>query len=272
MTLPVVTVTAGPADTNVAVLATVKSELGITGSSQDTKLARLISAVGAAFSAELQREPWRQTYSEQLPGAGGQYLHLTGWPIESVTSVSTDGGTVTASEYSVAAPRRDKLYRDNGWQRTRVTLNGYSGAGDQDLTYTAAYVGGYVMPGSIGDWAASTAYTVGQFVRPVADTSIVVLFECTTAGTTDATEPTWDETAGNTTTDNTATWTARAATEMPFDMQEAALIQVADWFRGGLNVPAGVKSERHGPHAIEYMAGGSFDLMSAVKTILRRYR
>jgi len=64
-------------------------------------------------------------------------------------------------------------------------------------------------------WAANTAYTAGagsalfSFVVPVA--AHTVCFECTTAGTSHATtEPTWDTTVGNTTSDGTVTWTCRA--------------------------------------------------------------
>jgi len=59
-----------------------------------------------------------------------------------------------------------------------------------------------------GTWVASTAYTVGQFVKPT--TMNRHSYKCTTAGTTDSTEPTWGTTNGGTTTDNTVTWTCAA--------------------------------------------------------------
>lgn len=59
-------------------------------------------------------------------------------------------------------------------------------------------------------WAASTAYAAGAFVRPtsVTDTNELV-FECTTAGTSAATEPTWPTADAGTVTDGTVTWTGR---------------------------------------------------------------
>jgi len=269
---PVVTVTAGPADKSIAVLSTVKTELGITGSSKDTKLNRLIRACGVAFAGELGRPLWRQVYSEQLPGDGGVYLPLSRWPIESVSSVVIGGVTVTASEYSIAAPERSTLYRSNGWAKTTLAKErGYPGSGDRELEYTVAYTGGWVTPGNLSDWTASTAYTVGEFVRST-DVSVLVLFECTTAGTSDSSEPTWDVDAGDTTVDNTVTWTARAAVELPEDIQEVALVQVADWFRGGLAIPSGIKSEQHGPHSLEYFESGASPMAAVVSSVLRRYK
>ena len=56
-----------------------------------------------------------------------------------------------------------------------------------------------------GTWVASTAYTVGQFVKPTIMNRHS--YRCTTAGTTDSTEPTWGTTLGGTTADGTVTWT-----------------------------------------------------------------
>jgi hypothetical protein len=57
-------------------------------------------------------------------------------------------------------------------------------------------------------WAASTAYTVGQFVRPTA--AVVAsqfVFRCTTAGTTAASEPSWGSANNGTTVSGGATFT-----------------------------------------------------------------
>ncbi len=65
--------------------------------------------------------------------------------------------------------------------------------------------------------ANSTAYTVGQFIK-VATASGVgeqvyenLIYECTTAGTSAASEPTWNDTVGGTTTDGTAVFTGVTA-------------------------------------------------------------
>lgn len=62
---------------------------------------------------------------------------------------------------------------------------------------------------AIAQWAASTAYTVGQYVRQLATPTVgnERVFKCTTAGTSGATEPTWSLNGAATTTSGTAVFT-----------------------------------------------------------------
>jgi hypothetical protein len=65
---------------------------------------------------------------------------------------------------------------------------------------------------TLSGWAASTVYATGAKVIAVATPQTALLFEATTGGTSGATEPTWDLDPGDTTVDNTVTWTTRGAT------------------------------------------------------------
>lgn len=56
-----------------------------------------------------------------------------------------------------------------------------------------------------GTWAATTAYSLGDFIEPT--TPNTRFYKCTTAGTSAGTEPTWPTTTGGTVTDGTAVWT-----------------------------------------------------------------
>ncbi len=58
-------------------------------------------------------------------------------------------------------------------------------------------------------WEASTAYAVNDYVRPTTGSTLNETFQCTTAGTSDSSEPTWPTGEGNTVADNTVVWTAR---------------------------------------------------------------
>jgi lambda family phage minor tail protein L len=60
-------------------------------------------------------------------------------------------------------------------------------------------------------WEASNSYSVGDIVRASTLQASGLVFRCTTAGTSDSTEPAWATTLGNTVTDNTVVWTAIAS-------------------------------------------------------------
>lgn len=260
----VVTVTTIAQSTDLVLLATVKDELGIASATTtyDAKLNRLIATAGALFEGPdgLNRPPWRQTYQELSPGTGGERMLLSRWPIESITSIALVDTTVTASTYSIAGNRRDRVYRDDEWSLTwnPIISRKIGTAAGPELDYASAYVAGWLMPGDqdspavgkVAEWKLSTAYVANQWVR--ATTPSAFLFECTTDGTSDSTEPTWPTAEDGTVTDNTAVWTARYAQELPYDLQEAAMITVMDWFRGGLLVPSGVKSESGDGQRLEY--------------------
>ena len=57
-------------------------------------------------------------------------------------------------------------------------------------------------------WDASTAFSVGDVRRATASQNSGLVFECTTAGTSGSSEPTWPTDIGSTLTDNTVVWTA----------------------------------------------------------------
>jgi hypothetical protein len=59
-------------------------------------------------------------------------------------------------------------------------------------------------PSTAIPWVASTAYKLGDIARPTAANSH--LYQCTTAGTSGSTQPTWP-TGGGTVTDGTVVWT-----------------------------------------------------------------
>lgn len=57
-------------------------------------------------------------------------------------------------------------------------------------------------------WAASTGFAVGDIRRASTSQNSGLVFECTTAGTSGSSEPSWPTDIGSTITDNTVVWTA----------------------------------------------------------------
>jgi hypothetical protein len=74
------------------------------------------------------------------------------------------------------------------------------------------------FPAAVGtanaNWAASTAYSIGNLIVDLNGN----IQRCTTAGTSGASHPTWATTIGNTTTDNSVTWTLVARSTAPVPM------------------------------------------------------
>ncbi len=160
------------------------------------------------------REPWRQTYAEQTTDSEGTRLRPTRYPIENDPEVWLGSTALTKG-----------LYRVDGQSRCRHELRR-----DPNIAYAAAssglplatqinpslvplgssnladfripsYVAGYVPPGSINAaWKLSTDYSPGESISYGDDAGSWVrprfsalLFECTTAGTSDTSEPAWPE-------------------------------------------------------------------------------
>lgn len=248
----VVTVTTGPTSRLLVALADVKSALGIAtaDTSQDARLTTLLGVVGRAFSGPygIDRDPWRQRLTIQLPSRGTATLRFQHFPIERVVTLKDDqAATVTAADYEIAgAWRRDRLRRaDSGaWNRSGDLGRHMP---DPELIYTADLWAGWLMRAEVPDWVADTVQAVGDFVKSTV-ASTVLRFEATAVAgdlkTDPTTEPDFASVAvGGTIVDDQVTWTGREAEELPEPIEEAALVTVSDWSDGGLDIPAGIASE-----------------------------
>lgn len=78
-----------------------------------------------------------------------------------------------------------------------VKLQALSNPGVDNITLTPTDI--------LPKWQASTAVTLGQCLQPV--TPNTYRYQCTTAGTTDSSEPTWPTVLGATVTNGTAIFT-----------------------------------------------------------------
>lgn len=73
-------------------------------------------------------------------------------------------------------------------------------------------------------WEASTAYSLGDIVVPTVGKETGFEYECTTAGTSDASEPTWPTYGGATVADSTVTWTCRSASTLPGHLEDLCAV------------------------------------------------
>ena len=80
-------------------------------------------------------------------------------------------------------------------------------------------------------WSPSTAYDSGDYVRPSVGNGFE--YECTTAGQTNATEPSWPTTAGSTVTNGSVVWTARAFATNAADTISSANVEVPTGITAG---------------------------------------
>ena len=75
-------------------------------------------------------------------------------------------------------------------------------------------------------WVKSTAYEEDDYVRPTGlSTFTGLVYKCTTAGTSDTTEPTWPTEADDTVVDNEVTWTAQE----DLDYSNYPMLPLHDW-------------------------------------------
>ena len=213
---------------------------------------RYLDAASAIAEGQqgLRFPPWRQSYVLGLAGTDDVELGLYAKPVESATITDFQLGIVDASDFRLTSNGSaflDRAERDAGWLRRFTGTAGVSRTPvpeSETDAWIATTTAGWIMPGQVGPWGATTAYKVeiattssddpstgnpylrGSWVRPT-DPRVVLRFECTTAGTTGAAEPTEfidsATVAGTTITDGSATWTARSAFELPDDLSEAAL-------------------------------------------------
>jgi len=258
----------------------------------------LIPSASSAMIEFLGVHPGRQTYEQAsygnygllyLSGGGGIYgdrgsrRNLLRVPIEPGTlSISLNGEDLVEStgrddddwtHWVLEDAQVGQVYRPLGW----VNFGSHPG-----MNIVDQYVAGFLLPNDVSTWSAATQYKVGQFVR--ATTPYITRFECTVAGTSGATEPSWlpdISDAGTTITDGTGpstiTWTVRAATELPMVVSQWCYVEILRAytnrfrpagmslrFAGGLGV-GGVREEWKPEFS-------DAELSTATLTGLRRWR
>ncbi len=95
-------------------------------------------------------------------------------------------------------------------------------------------------------WLANTAYALGDIVIPTTNNGF--WYECTTAGTSGAAEPTWPITEGLTVTDNTVVWTCRSSS-IPGQHEEIIVLGATGYLATSASVYTVDRATIAGRHA-----------------------
>ena len=129
-----ITVTSAAASTDLTTTARVKDDLGISVSTYDTIIGRVIERASALIVAYCQREFAQQRIIETLAGDGTETLILSRYPVTTLHSVTYDGTEVTASNYFLDDANSGIIRNPNTWEPT-----------SRELDYSVDYTYGYVL-------------------------------------------------------------------------------------------------------------------------------
>ncbi len=131
-------------------------------------------------------------------------LELVVYRQREVTQAFTDVDLSGAAYGNWKIGIRDKDQTEIIWDCDSGKLDGFLITGDDAGLLTITWPESLIGP-VYTTWAATRAYALGDFVRPVTNNGFV--YESTVAGTTAGAEPVWPTTEGGTITNGGVTWT-----------------------------------------------------------------
>lgn len=261
-----------PRSQNLLTLEQAKLYMGASATESDALYSSLISAASSAMIQALGLSPLRQRYEERNYGTNGFRFYLSRLPAEPGTlSITLDGvalvegsyGTMESSEFLLEDSAAGVLYRSDQWLSCPDTLG--------SLGLSVTYHAGFVPPDSISTWSTASVHTVGSFVRPTVIPSLL-LYECTTAGTSGTPEPAWPTTIGGTITDGTCIWTARAAVELPPFVSSWCYMELLRLLGNRSWTPGRASFEIEGASESRFATHGQDQLSLPVLTGLKSWR
>lgn len=140
--------------------ATVRDELGLTGTQAQTRIERLIEAASAEFESLANRHFENSTaVTELLPGYGDYRLILRRVPVVSITTIkllNTDGtvaDTATSTDFKIEDADAGFISKPGGWYWTARTGNDIQASrlsGTELKMVEVVYNGGYITPNQTG--------------------------------------------------------------------------------------------------------------------------
>ena len=135
-------------------LATVKTELSISASTDDTYLERLIETASDMIEAYCNRTfSYTAAIVETVRSYGFTDLRVSRMPLKTITSITLDGSTVSSSNYTLHNANAGIIHSRYGWGWSAAVFQAaeYHGMkGTERAPYTVTYNGGFVCPAQTG--------------------------------------------------------------------------------------------------------------------------
>jgi hypothetical protein len=211
----------------------------------------LIARVSDAIVNFCNRDFARVQVLETLPGFGNEYLTLTRCPVVAVSSVLYQG-TDPVTDYTVEDPGAGLLYRAREWYWTANVgwrCDRYVVPNSERPDWWATYFGGWLLPdddvsaaADISALAADASInSVSGAFPPLAPGDQVVVSGFTTAGnngtflvaSTPAATAHKVPLVATLVNENAGASVSVAVRTLPYDVEEAAIESVIDWYRNG---------------------------------------
>lgn len=131
-------------------LSEVKGDLGITDTSKDAVIERMILAASEAIQVYCDRKFRKETVAEKHRPSGTLRLVLDRTPIVSLTTIDDDGSAIDMTTVGIEHAGAGIIRKDSPWVHNdtaladSVAVDRLVGTGEKVLTVT--YVAGYVLP------------------------------------------------------------------------------------------------------------------------------
>ena len=125
-----------PNSTSLTTVARVKDELGISESTYDTLLGRLVEESSSMIYRAIGRELYRAQWVETLMGNGRTEMLLSRFPVMSLEAVSYLDSAQTLADFSISGRDKGSIYVASGFSTSNKPT-------EWEITYTA----GFFLPG-----------------------------------------------------------------------------------------------------------------------------
>jgi hypothetical protein len=272
-----ITVATYPNATQLTTLATVKAELGIDSTADDTLMTTLIDQVSGVIEDLCHRPFYRAQYTEELKGTKpvSTRLVLGRLPVVQLDEISYYGDAQTLSDFAIQNSNAGFIYHSYGFARTTHT-------NDWSIKYKAGYLlpGDDVSASTISVDASASTYTDSAAGFPPAlapgDSFVVGGLDSTNNGRkTVVTASTSVIEVSETLSDQTAGATASIVfCNLPEVVERAAIDMVKVSYQTRKTDPT-LGSLTVGPVSAKYQTGGSEDSGQSKYTLppgLGKYR